>query len=145
MGSLKRRHHKKKKKKKDVIMSWVNISSGSAADDPNITGLLMGDKNSYICAAVTSWISDSVSKDYVTARWAPVTWLHQQHATYLIYFFAAVLCDILLCLTISRIALRQVSRSPWPDPLVRTPPSTPGHDRLGSCQMGKSSMEISAR
>lgn len=60
----------------------------------------------------------------------------------LIYLFAAMPCDLLLCLAICRIAHRQVSHSQWLDPLVKTPPSTPGHDFLGSCQMGKSSMKI---
>lgn len=73
-----------------------------------------------------------------------VTWLHQQQAPYLIYFFAAMACHLLLCL-FPRVAYRQVSHSQWPEPCVRTPPSRPGHDCLGSCQVGKSSMEIFTR
>lgn len=127
---------------KDAITGWVNIPN---VENRHSASSLMWDKNSYLCVPITSWISGSSSKKEIISRWAPVTWLHQQRTTHFICFFAAMPGDIWLWLVISHIAHRQVLCSQWPDPLVRTPPSTPGHDCLGSCQMGKSSMEIFTR
>lgn len=54
----------------------------------------------------------------------------------LVYFFAAMPCDLLLCLAICCIAHRQVSHSQWLDLFVKTPPAHQGMTAWAAARWG---------